>query len=107
MGVLVLLNIFNLTGYIPALVIGLYILVGKEIVLEQVKKKDLPTVGNRHEARIQCEYCKVYLCVTLDKNCFKLYHISHNSKLNIAINTVFICFGILHLLLHIAMIYLW
>ncbi len=38
------------------------------------KKNKLTAVGNHHESRVQCEYCKVYLCVSSGINCFKKYH---------------------------------
>ncbi len=28
----------------------------------------------RHQSRIQCEHCKVYLCNAAERNCFKKYH---------------------------------
>ena len=44
------------------------------VCLEIVRKKSLPTIGHRHVFRIQCEYCKVPLCVAAKRNCFKKYH---------------------------------
>ena len=37
------------------------------------RRRGLPSVGNRHESRIQCEYCNIYLCVSSGRNCFKKY----------------------------------
>ena len=28
------------------------------------RRRGLPSVGNHHESRIQCEYCNIYLCVS-------------------------------------------
>ena len=39
-----------------------------------VNRRGLPSVGNRHESRIQCEYCNIYLCVASGRNCLKKYH---------------------------------
>ena len=41
------------------------------------RKRGLPSVGNRHESRIQCEYCNICLC------CFwkKLFQVPHISGL--------------------------
>ena len=39
-----------------------------------VNRRGLPSVGNCHESRIQCEYCNIYLCVASGRNCFKKYH---------------------------------
>ena len=44
------------------------------VCLALIRKQDLPSVGNRHESRIQCEYCNVYLCVAAERNCFRKYH---------------------------------
>ena len=38
------------------------------------RRRGLPSVGNCHESRIQCEYCNIYLCVASGRNCFKKYH---------------------------------
>ena len=38
------------------------------------RRRGLPSVGNRHESRIQCEYCNIYLCVASGRNCLKKYH---------------------------------
>ncbi len=38
------------------------------------KKNKLTVVGNCNESRVQCEYCKVQLCVSSERNCFKTYH---------------------------------
>ena len=38
------------------------------------RRRGLPSVGNRHESCIQCEYCNIYLCVASGRNCFKKYH---------------------------------
>jgi len=37
-------------------------------------KKMLTAVGNRHESRVQCECCKVDLCLSSDRNCLKKYY---------------------------------
>ena len=37
------------------------------------RRRGLPSVGNCHESRIQCEYCIIYLCVASGRNCFKKY----------------------------------
>ena len=44
------------------------------VCLAVINKKKLSLVGNRHESRIQCEHCKVSLCVSSERNCFKKYH---------------------------------
>ncbi len=44
------------------------------VCLETIRKKSLPTIGHRHDSSIQCEYCKVPLCVATERNCFKKYH---------------------------------
>lgn len=31
-----------------------------------------------NKARVQCSTCKMHLCLTFDRNCFKLYHESQN-----------------------------
>ena len=36
------------------------------VCLAIILRQGLPSVGNRHETRIQCEYCNVYLCVTAE-----------------------------------------
>ena len=44
------------------------------VCMASIRSQGLPTVGNRHESRIQCEHCRVYLCITAERNCFKKYH---------------------------------
>ncbi len=39
-----------------------------------IRTNKLTVIGNRHEFRVQCEYCKVHLCVSSERNCFKKYH---------------------------------
>ena len=39
-----------------------------------LNRKNLPTLGNRHETRVQCEHCGVYLCIASTRDCFKKYH---------------------------------
>ena len=39
-----------------------------------INRKNLPKIGNRHESRIQCEHCLVYLCVADGRDCYKKYH---------------------------------
>ena len=39
----------------------------------RIVKKKLPRAGNRHESRIRCSHCKVYLSVGPSRNCFKKY----------------------------------
>lgn len=41
---------------------------------EIIRVKNLPTIGNRHESKITCEACEVYLCITNDRDSFKRYH---------------------------------
>ena len=41
---------------------------------ETIRVKNLPTIGNRHESKITCEACEVYLCIAKDRDCFKRYH---------------------------------
>ena len=48
--------------------------VGRKAVCLAVNRRGLPSVGNCHESRIQCEYCNIYLCVASGRNCFKKYH---------------------------------
>ncbi len=36
-----------------------------------IRTNKLTVIGNHHETRVQCEYCKVYLCVSSGRNCFK------------------------------------
>ncbi len=38
-----------------------------------MRKNKLTVVGNRHESHVQCEYCKVHLCVSSERNCFKSF----------------------------------
>ena len=44
------------------------------VCLAMKRKQGLSSVGNCHESRIQCEHCRVYLCVSTERNCFKKYH---------------------------------
>ena len=44
------------------------------VCMASIRSQGLPTVGNRHESRIQCEHCRVYLCITAERNCLKNYH---------------------------------
>lgn len=37
-------------------------------------RKKLPRAGNRHESRIKCSHCNVYLCVGPERDCFRKYH---------------------------------
>ncbi len=39
-----------------------------------IRKNELTAVGNRHESRVQCEHCKVHLCVSSERNSFKKFH---------------------------------
>ena len=43
-----------------------------------LNRQNLPTLGSRHETRVQCEHCGVYLCVASTRDCFKKYH-THNN----------------------------
>ncbi len=36
-----------------------------------IRTDKLTVVGNRHESHVQCEYCKVHLCISSERNCFK------------------------------------
>ena len=65
MSMLMLIGYFHLTT-------GQRIWREREIVL--YVRQNLPTLGNRHETRVQCEHCGVYLCVASTRNCFKKYH---------------------------------
>ncbi len=44
------------------------------VCLAIIQRRNLSIVGNRHESRIQCEHCKVCLCIASGRNCFKKYH---------------------------------
>ena len=53
-----------------------YLHLAKNYVVCQaiLNRKNLPTLGNRHETRVQCEHCGVYLCIASTWDCFKKYH---------------------------------
>ena len=37
-------------------------------------RMNLTTLGSRHETRVQCEHCGVYLCIANIRDCFKKYN---------------------------------
>jgi hypothetical protein len=44
------------------------------VCLAKMNRQHLPTRHNRHESRVKCKECDVYLCVALGRDCFEKYH---------------------------------